>query len=100
MDQYDLQLAGSAVAQYDALLTRAAAAGKQEEFERRYGEIFRVISDPRSAVQIGRPLGQTVLPGGFYRAWQWHFLYVRYALFPDEGCGWIYQIEFNPPSWA
>jgi hypothetical protein len=100
MDPYDIQLAGRAVAQYDDLLARATAAGKREEFERRYGEVFRVISNPRSAFQVGHPLGQTTLPGGFYREWQWQFLYVRYAIFPDEGCGWIYHIEFNPPSWA
>ena len=100
MDQYDIQLAGFAVTQYDDLLVRATSAGKRDEFDRRYGELFRVISDPRGAFQVGRSLGQTNTPGGFYREWQWHFLYVRYAIFPDAGCGWIYRVEFNPPTWA
>jgi hypothetical protein len=100
MNPYDIQLAGRAVAQYDDLLARASAAGKREEFERRYGELVRVISDPQWAFHVGRPLGQTNLPGGFYREWQYYFLYVRYAIFPDHECGWIYTIEFNPPSWA
>jgi hypothetical protein len=100
MDEYDIQLAGRAVAQYDDLLARASAAGKQEEFERRYGELVRVLSDPGWALHVGRTLGQTNQPGGFYRDWQYRFLYVRYAIFPDAECGWIYHIEFNPASWA
>jgi hypothetical protein len=100
MDQYDIRLAGRAVAQYDDLLARATAAGKRDEFERRYGELHRVLSDPQWAFQVGRPIGQTKQPGGHYREWQYLFLYVRYAIFPDAGCGWIYHIEFNPPSWA
>ncbi len=88
MDQYNIQLAGRAVAQYEDLLARATAAGKQDEFERRYGELVRVISDPGWALQVGRPIGQTNLPGGFYRQWQYHFR-ISTEFAEEASCGII-----------
>ncbi len=93
MNPYDIYFTNTSTAQLADLRRRADSAGRRDEFESRYEEIFRVISDPRGAFQVGHSLGQTNLPGGFYREWQWHFLYVQYAIFPDAERGWIYHIE-------
>jgi hypothetical protein len=100
MTPYQISWAGGAEKQFNDLLERAAAAGKREEFVQRFGELGRAISDPPQTCHVGRAVAQTDKPGGFYREWQYHFLYVKFAVFPDEGCGWIYHIEFNPPTWA
>ena len=102
MEEYDIYLVGAADFQFNELMDRAAVAGKRSAFVWWFSEIGRTLQDPSFALQVGRPVGQTILPGGFYRDWQHGclYIYIKYAIFPDEGRGWIYHMEFNPPSWA
>jgi hypothetical protein len=70
MDEYDNYLVGGAEDQFSELMDRAVAAGKRSAFVWWFGEVGRALRDPSRALQVGRPLGQTDLPGGFFRDWQ------------------------------
>jgi hypothetical protein len=100
MDEYEIYWAGGADDEFDDLMSRAIAAGKRAAFVWWFGEIGRALQDPSLALQVGRSLGQTVFPGGFYRDWQHGCLYIKYVIFPDQNRGWIHHIDFRPPSWA
>lgn len=94
--RYVIRLADQAARRFPDLRATASVAGNLEEFTHRYDELVRVVGNPRTALVVGRSLDSS----RHYREWQWHFLYVRYVVFPSKGCGWIYHLEINPASWA
>jgi hypothetical protein len=102
MNPYQIHFAGPAKSQFDLLRQRAIQAGRIREFEWWFTEIGQMLVDPAQALRVGQLLYQTQPPliGGYYRDWRYGCFYLRYAIFPDAGQGFIFHIEFSPPNWA